>query len=429
MGGFGQRATRAFRKAMVSLLLIAATCATAAHTPAPARAVMLTHAAASRPAAFVQIKGISNQRETSFAQGVEVLLDSLDGFRFGADALTPAFRISMTKYANHAVHQIEYPKSIFREYRSVVLIILVVLLAQTLTIVALLVQRRNCRAAQAEAIARRGELARAARFATVGELSASIAHEVGQPLGAILSNADAAELLVKVSQLDSGELGDILSDVKRDALRANDVVQRLRSLLQKQGVVFSPIVFDSTLQCALTLIAPEAKRRNIGLETSFGAGDASIMGDAVQIQQIVLNLTINGMDAMQETAQSNRVLTLVTRSMAEGVEFTVTDRGCGLGAASSQRVFEPFYSTKPHGMGLGLSIVRSIVDAHHGDIKAVPRDGGGTTFVVWLPLVSDAVDAAKSGALRPAHIRPRGGPDAGNIVVTPAIAPKGKALP
>ncbi|MEM5316901.1 ATP-binding protein [Paraburkholderia sp. JHI869] len=280
---------------------------------------------------------------------------------------------------------IDFPRSIFREYHGVVLSALAVLLLQTITIVALLAQRRSRRLAEADATARRGELARAARFATVGELSASIAHEVGQPLGAILSNADAAELLVKASRVDTVELEEILSDVKRDALRANDVVQRLRSLLQKQGGAFGPLPLERTLQCALTLVAPEAKRRAISLETDFDAGDAEIMGDAVQLQQVVLNLAINAMDAMHDTVALNRVLTLATKRRAGGVEFTIADHGCGFGAVLAQRLFEPFYTTKPHGMGLGLSIVRSIVEAHHGSVGVAAREGGGTTFTVWLP--------------------------------------------
>ncbi len=269
---------------------------------------------------------------------------------------------------------------------------LAVLLAQTVTIVALLAQRRSRRRAQAEVVARRDELARAARFATVGELSASIAHEVGQPLGAILSNADAAELLIKASNLDADELREILSDVKRDALRANEVVQRLRSLLQKQGVAFGPLALDATLDGALKLIAPEAKRRDIRLETQFDAADASIMGDPVQLQQVALNLTINAMDAMQGVEASSRVLTLATQAVAHGVEFTVADRGCGFDATSAQRLFEPFYTTKPHGMGLGLSIVRSIVEAHRGQIEVIARQGGGTAFAIWLPCADALTD-------------------------------------
>ncbi|MCP3711146.1 ATP-binding protein [Paraburkholderia sp. CNPSo 3274] len=299
---------------------------------------------------------------------------------------------------------IDYPKSIFRVYRGVVLTALAVLLAQTLTIVALLAQRRSRRLAEAEVAVRRSELARAARFATVGELSASIAHEVGQPLGAILSNADAAELLVKASHPDAGELGEILSDVERDALRASEVVQRLRSLLQKQSVAFGSLPFDATLQCALKLIAPEAKRRNISVEENFDAGNAEIVGDAVQIQQVLLNLAINAMDAMQDTGQSSRILTLGTKRLANGMELTVADRGCSFGSASAPRLFEPFYTTKPHGMGLGLSIVRSIVEAPHGCVGAAARDGGGTVFTVWLPCASELTDADAAGA---PHVQPR----------------------
>ncbi|WP_116609934.1 sensor histidine kinase [Paraburkholderia unamae] len=300
---------------------------------------------------------------------------------------------------------IDFPRSIFREYRGVVLAALAVLLAQTVTIVALLAQRRNRRLAEADATERRGELARAARFATVGELSASIAHEVGQPLGAILSNADAAELLIKASHVDGTELEEILSDVKRDALRANDVVQRLRSLLQKQGIAFQPQPLDGALQCALKLIAPEAKRRNIGVETQFEAGDAQIMGDAVQLQQVVLNLAINAMDAMHETDPASRVLTIATKRVSHGVAFVVADRGCGLGGVGVRRLFEPFYTTKPHGMGLGLSIVRSIVEAHHGRIDVAARDGGGTEFTVWLPCASAGSEenaSANAGATQSA---------------------------
>lgn len=288
---------------------------------------------------------------------------------------------------------IAFPRSMLRECRGLVLAVLAVLLAQALTVVALLAQRRSRRLAQAEAIARRGELARAARFATVGELSASIAHEVGQPLGAILSNADAAELLVNAGHVDATELGEILADVKRDALRANEVVQRLRSLLQKQDIAFRPLVLDATLGCALKLIAPEAKRRNIMLEADFDAGDAEIMGDPVQLQQIVLNLSINAMDAMLETVIPERILKLTTQRVTNGIEITVSDRGCGLGAVSPQRLFEPFYTTKAHGMGLGLSIVRSIVEAHHGSINVSERYGGGTKFVIELPYACNATQA------------------------------------
>jgi signal transduction histidine kinase len=281
---------------------------------------------------------------------------------------------------------INFPQSIFREYRGTMLTLLAVLLAQSVTIVALLTQRRQRRRAEAEAAARGSELARAARFAAAGELSASIAHEVGQPLGAILSNADAAELLVTSPHVDFDELQEILADVKRDALRANDVVQRLRALLEKQSVVFSPLLLDATLADTLPLVAPEARRRGMVIDAQFGAGDLEVTGDHVQLQQVLLNLAVNAMDAMQESAPESRILSLATKRVGEGVEIVVADRGSGFHAATPQQLFEPFYTTKPHGMGLGLSIVRSIVEAHRGRVTAALRKGGGTEVMVWLPI-------------------------------------------
>jgi C4-dicarboxylate-specific signal transduction histidine kinase len=288
------------------------------------------------------------------------------------------------------------PAHVFGEYRSTMLAVLgVLLVGQAVTIVALLAQRRERRRAEARAAGRGSELARVARFAAAGELSASIAHEVKQPLGAILSNAEAAELLVTSPHVDFDELREILADVKRDALRANDVVQRLRALLEKQDVVFSPLQLDATLADALALVAPEARRRAIRIDTQFDAGGLEVNGDHVQLQQVLLNLAVNAMDAMQESASEDRVLSVATKRQGEGVEIVVADRGSGFGAASPQQLFEPFYTTKPHGMGLGLSIVRSVVEAHHGHVSAALRKGGGTGIVVWLPLARAREDAAQ----------------------------------
>ncbi|MDR5785213.1 ATP-binding protein [Caballeronia sp. LP003] len=286
------------------------------------------------------------------------------------------------------------PHSIFREYRGTVLTLLAVLIAQSLTIAALLTQRRRRRRAEAEASAHRAELTRAARFATVGELSASIAHEVGQPLGAILSNADAAELLLESANANPDDLQDILADVRRDALRANEVIVRLRALLEKQSLSFSAQNLDDILRQSVTLIAPEARRRGIVLDMQLAADQVLVSADHVQVQQVLLNLALNGMDAMQHTAPEQRVLSVATRLSADCVELTVADRGGGLSSDAAQRVFEPFYTTKPHGMGLGLSIVRTIVDAHRGHVSAVRREGGGTIFTVSLPTLDECAKKA-----------------------------------
>ncbi|WP_188131084.1 ATP-binding protein [Paraburkholderia panacisoli] len=287
---------------------------------------------------------------------------------------------------------VNVPHSIWREYRGVVLTALSVVIMQAFTIAALLVQRRRRRVAEDEATRRRSELARAARFASVGELSASIAHEVGQPLGAILSNTDAAELLLKSQWAEASELHEIFADVRRDALRANEVVQRLRALLQKQAVAFGPVRLDAALKDMLVLVAPEARRRGVIVESDFAAGSTEILGDKVQLEQVLLNLTINAMDAMHDVAPSRRVLSISTRLVTDGIELAVADRGHGISADAATQLFEAFYTTKPHGMGLGLSIVRSIVDAHDGRLAAAPREGGGSIFTVWLPARHATID-------------------------------------
>jgi signal transduction histidine kinase len=280
---------------------------------------------------------------------------------------------------------INAPPSIWRQYRSAVIIVLTVVSMQAFTIAALLWQRRRRHLAEDEATLRRSELARAARFASAGELSASIAHEVGQPLGAILSNADAAGMMLEQPSPEIGELHAILADVRRDALRANEVIQRLRALLQKRPVAFGPLAIDDTLAETLALLGPEARRRGVTIESDLGAGNARIQGDRVQLQQVLLNLTINAMDAMHKTEPSARILSISTGQVNHGVELLVADRGHGIAAGTKTRMFESLYTTKPNGMGLGLSIVRSIVQAHSGRVSVDDREGGGSVFRVWLP--------------------------------------------
>ncbi|VVE35122.1 Sensor histidine kinase TmoS [Pandoraea iniqua] len=274
----------------------------------------------------------------------------------------------------------------YREYWKEIAIILFVIGAQAFTIFAMLRQRRERRAAEREAATRRADLTRASRIATVGELSASIAHEVGQPLGAILSNVDAADLMMQSAGHSDTELQEILSDVRRDALRANDVVVRLRTLLQKQAITFTPVAFDAVLERATALVRPEARRRGIVLRTVFGAQDADVLADQVQLQQVLLNLSINAMDAMENAEQEDRELAISTRIADDGVELVVADRGLGIAEETVDQLFEAFYTTKERGTGLGLSIVRSIADAHRGSVFARSRTGKGTEFILWLPL-------------------------------------------
>ncbi|WP_198021341.1 sensor histidine kinase [Burkholderia sp. WSM2232] len=279
---------------------------------------------------------------------------------------------------------VNVPPSLWREYKGVVLSAVAVVMLQALTIAALLWQRRQRRLAEEEATLRLDELARAARFASAGELSASIAHEVGQPLGAILSNADAAGIMLK-GEPETGELHLILADIRRDALRADQVVQRLRALLQKHTTKLDALNLNSTFDEALALLDLEARRRQIVIEAVMSAENAVVQGDRVQLQQVLINLAINAMDAMEGTPAPDRILRVSTRLSGSGFELTVADRGHGIPADATKRLFDSLYTTKPHGMGLGLSIVRTIVTTHGGRVSAAAREAGGSIFTVWLP--------------------------------------------
>ena len=281
------------------------------------------------------------------------------------------------------------PRNLWTEYRSVVLLTGAVLLLQALTISALLLQRRQRRRAESEALQRRTELSRAMRFAAMGELTASIAHEINQPLGAILANADAAELMLKGGAATTKQLREILADIRRDDLRAHEVIRRLRALLEKSEVEQLEMRLHPMLGDALALLKPEARRRGIGLQVRFDAADDRLLGDPIQLQQVLLNLALNAMDAMDAVASAPpEARQLDIRSADDGDDglvLTVADRGPGIEAGQRDAVFASFYTTKPRGLGLGLSIVRAIVAAHQGTVSVEGRDGGGAVFRVSLP--------------------------------------------
>jgi signal transduction histidine kinase len=277
------------------------------------------------------------------------------------------------------------PRNLWSEYRAVVLVAAAVLLLQALTIATLLVQRRRRQQAEADALQRRSELSRAMRFAAIGELTASIAHEINQPLGAILSNADAAELLLKAGKATPEDLREILADIRRDDLRAHEVIRRLRALLEKHEVEHRDLHLHPVLDDVLALLAPEARRRGVSIDHAFEAADDRLHGDPVQLQQVLLNLGLNALDAMEPTEPARRRLRITTADRGDRLELTVADRGHGIEPARRQTVFESFYTTKPRGLGLGLPIVRAIVEAHQGNIAISPNEGGGTVFTVTLP--------------------------------------------
>jgi len=250
----------------------------------------------------------------------------------------------------------------------------------------------------------RDDLARAARLAAMGELSASIAHEIAQPLGAILSNADAAELLLARDEVPLDELRDILADIRAQDLRAHEIIRRLRALLEHRETQRCDVDLHAALDDVIKLVEGEAMRRRIALTLQNDAHDATLHCDRVQLQQVLLNLLLNAMDAMRDTpAASRRVLVRMRERERDGcVELQVCDRGHGFAAHEAGRLFESFYTTRDGGMGMGLSIARSIVLAHGGSIAAAPRARGGAVFTVLLPRRFEAAVPAP-GAPRAGH--------------------------
>jgi PAS domain S-box-containing protein len=231
----------------------------------------------------------------------------------------------------------------------------------------------------------RQELAHAARLALVGELTASIAHEINQPLGAIHAYADAARLLLKSSPPDLDQVQEILGNICKDDLRASEVIRRLRALLTKRGINRQPVDLNELSSEVVLLVRTELRRRGIRVETEPGDDVPLVPGDKVHLQQVLLNLFLNGMDAMANVPGERRLTVRTGVNGSGSVEIAVSDTGPGILPDRLPRLFEPFVSTKNEGMGLGLSIARSLVEAHGGRIWAENNADGGATFRFTLP--------------------------------------------
>ena len=269
------------------------------------------------------------------------------------------------------------------------LLVALALVGQTLLIVSLLLQRRQRRAAELNLAAQRVQLLHASRLAVAGELTASIAHEINQPLGAILSNADAAEMLVQSGQIQREELLQILADIRRDDLRASEVIKRLRTLLARHEVERRRFSLNQAVEDVAAILRAEARRRDATVDYALDARQADMMGDPVQIQQVIINLILNAFDAGSGLPPERRRVRVETSDTPRGVQLTVRDSGAGIAADDLPRLFDPFFSTKSGGMGLGLSIVRSIVEAH-GSTIAAARNAVGAEFSVTLPVAPPA---------------------------------------
>ena len=223
------------------------------------------------------------------------------------------------------------------------------------------------------------KLTHASRLAMAGELTAMVAHEVKQPLGAILSNAETAEILLQSKTPPLAEVRQIISDIRESDLRADAAVRRISTLLRKRELILEPFDVDDLISDMLRLTAPDASRRRISIERDDVGSLPQALGDRVHLQQVLLNLILNGMDAVEEQPEPRRRITLAAKQSGREIEVSVSDAGAGIPPDQMPRIFESFFTTKKEGMGLGLSIARSIIQAHRGRLWAENNFEGGAT--------------------------------------------------
>jgi C4-dicarboxylate-specific signal transduction histidine kinase len=233
------------------------------------------------------------------------------------------------------------------------------------------------------------DLTHMTRLTTMGELTASIAHEVNQPLTAVINNANACIDLLPNGAPKLDEVREALTEIIDDADRASAVILRLRQMAKNAPVERSLLDLRHVVTDVLALARYESARRHITVRTALPEDLPLVFGDRVQLQQVLLNLVMNGMDAMNTVEESERVLIISgrreTRDAMPSVLLSVQDAGTGFKPEEMDRLFEAFYTTKPHGMGMGLAISRSIIEAHEGRLWAEPNQGPGAMFLISLP--------------------------------------------
>lgn len=253
------------------------------------------------------------------------------------------------------------------------------------------------RRAEQEGQQQRAELAHIARLTTMGELTASLAHELNHPQSAILSNAQAGELFLNANPPAIDEVRKILADIVRDNRRAVEIIQRLRGFLKKRDLEFERVDINNIVSEIIPLVESDAGARGVTLRLELESSLPEARADRVHLQQVLLNLMLNGMDAMKTSPNGRRELRIQTQLAAAGneeqngaaIEVIVRDSGSGIPGHKLATIFQPFFTTKPHGMGVGLSICRRIVEAHGGRIKAENNPDAGATVRFTLPAWKD----------------------------------------
>jgi signal transduction histidine kinase len=275
-------------------------------------------------------------------------------------------------FAGRAPHEIAQETQLFLFAVAVPLLLLAVALEQGARL-------------QRDTLEQGRQLTHLSRVATLGELSGGIAHELNQPLTAILSNAQAAQRFLADKTRDPEMLAEILQDIIAADQRASEVIRRLHAMFKHGETQFEKLDVNVIVQDVLSIVHGDLVTRAVSVEARFEDNLTVVHGDRVELQQVFLNLVMNACEAMAATAPEQRQLTITTLAAVGGVQVTVEDRGSGFTGEQYAKLFEPFYTTKPRGLGLGLSISRAIVAAHRGRIWCASRVGGGATFHIALP--------------------------------------------
>jgi two-component system sensor kinase FixL len=261
--------------------------------------------------------------------------------------------------------------------------------SEGLFVLASIVDITERKQAELEAARQRHDLAHLARVTTLGELSSSLAHELTHPLTAILSNAQAAQRFLDGDDVDLSEVREILKDIVTEDQRAAEVIHRLRRLLKKGEPqnYCDDVDLNEVIRDVLKLMRNDLINQNVTVDTDLAQNLPAVIGDRVQLQQVLLNLVLNACEAMTGNDSSKRQLLIASKMTKSAVRVSVTDHGGGIPEQKMEQIFERFFTTKKKGMGLGLSICRTIIDAHRGKIWAANNADHGATFHFRLPIM------------------------------------------